>query len=149
RDRTYLALDTHENISVRLFNPSRARNSNLRRGAEMLLRSFSVMRRMHNKAWIADGRVAIVGGRNIGDEYFDAAEASNFRDMDMLMRGPAVRETEKVFDALWNSEVAMPTRSLIRSRKGRLDKLQAELDAVERSERTRPYLPPVVARLSA
>src|SRR5690554_1010415 len=80
-DRAYRALDTHPNIAVRLFNPSRARHGGLRRGIEMVLRFFSVTRRMHNKAWIVDGRLAIVGGRNIGDAYFGAAETSNFRDI--------------------------------------------------------------------
>ncbi|MGO4843621.1 phospholipase D family protein, partial [Rhizobiaceae sp. 2RAB30] len=82
-------------------NPSRARRGTLRRGLEMTLRAFSVTRRMHNKAWIADGMVAIVGGRNIGDEYFDAAE-TNFRDLDLALFGPAVQQTEAVFDAFWN-----------------------------------------------
>ncbi|MFD1380027.1 phospholipase D-like domain-containing protein [Fodinicurvata halophila] len=72
--QNYLALDSHPNIEVRLFNPCRARANALRRGVEMLLRIFSTTRRMHNKAWIADGRLAIVGGRNIGDAYFDASE---------------------------------------------------------------------------
>ena len=64
----------------------------------MALRAFSVTRRMHNKAWISDGRIAILGGRNIGDEYFDAAEHTNFRDMDVLAIGPVVAQTERIFD---------------------------------------------------
>ena len=89
----YLALDSHENVEVRMFNPTRARENSFRRGLEMILRLFSTTRRMHNKAWIADARLAIVGGRNIGDDYFDATEASNFRDLDVMMLGPAVAET--------------------------------------------------------
>ena len=61
-DSVLAALDTHPNIHVRLFNPTRAREGTLGRGVELLLRFFSVNRRMHNKAWIADGRVAVVGG---------------------------------------------------------------------------------------
>jgi hypothetical protein len=87
RDPTYLALDDHPNIEMRMFNPSRARKGRLRRGLEMTMRPFSLARRMHNKAWIADGMLAIVGGRNIGDGYFDAAETSNFRDLDLLSSG--------------------------------------------------------------
>src|SRR5690606_12957356 len=102
-DRALLALDTHPHITVRVFNPSRNRDDIFRRGIEMLLRAFRATRRMHNKAWIADGRMAIIGGRNIGDEYFDAAEASNFRDLDLLLMGPTVEETEAIFDSFWNS----------------------------------------------
>ena len=76
-----------------MFNPSRARKGRLRRGLEMAMRPLSLTRRMHNKAWIADGVLAIVGGRNVGDGYFDAAEASNFRDLDLIMIGNAVNQT--------------------------------------------------------
>jgi cardiolipin synthase C len=108
RDPTYLALDDHPNIEVRIFNPSRARKGRLQRGLEMIMRPLSLTRRMHNKAWIADGTLAIVGGRNIGDGYFDAAEASNFRDLDLLLVGDAVRQTEGIFDQYWNSSVVVP-----------------------------------------
>lgn len=71
---------------------------------------FSINRRMHNKAWIADGRIAVVGGRNVGDEYFDAARDTNFMDMDAALMGPAVGQAEQVFDAYWNNP--MPCRCL-------------------------------------
>ncbi|TWG55069.1 phospholipase D family protein [Aminobacter sp. J44] len=148
-DLAYRALDTHPNIAVRLFNPSRARHGGLRRGIEMVLRFFSVTRRMHNKAWIVDGRIAIVGGRNVGDEYFGAAELSNFRDIDMLMVGPVVHETEEVFDAYWNSEVAMPIRRLLRPQKGRLRMLRRGLSRLTRKERARPYIEQLRKRVSA
>ncbi len=79
RDPVYLALDSHPHVEVRLFNPSRAQDR-ARCGAGWKWRSgpSAPRRRMHNKAWIADGRLAIVGGRNIGDEYFDAAERAEF-----------------------------------------------------------------------
>jgi putative cardiolipin synthase len=63
---------------------------------------------MHNKAWVADNRVAIVGGRNIGDEYFGASEHSNFSDLDVLLAGPIVAEVSSAFDAYWNSANAVP-----------------------------------------
>ena len=112
QDPVHLALDCHRNIEVRMFNPSRARTGALRRGLELAFRAFRATRRMHNKAWIADGRLAIVGGRNIGDEYFDAAERANFHDLDLMLLGPVVKEAEQVFDAYWNSASAIPIRSL-------------------------------------
>lgn len=148
RDRAYLALDTHPNISVRLFNPSRARDAGLRRGIEMVLRAFSTTRRMHNKAWIADGRLAIVGGRNIGDEYFDAGENSNFRDIDLAVVGPVVEQTEKVFDAFWNASVSMPITALAVRRKGKLRQLRRSLLGLSTSANAQPYLERVLERIS-
>ncbi|WP_246094086.1 MULTISPECIES: phospholipase D family protein [Mesorhizobium] len=104
---TYLALSNHPNIEVKLFNPSGIRRSSIVRGVEVLLRLFALTRRMHNKAWIADDTVAIVGGRNVGDAYFDAAE-TNFRDLDVLLLGPAVQQTAQIFEAFWACKEAIP-----------------------------------------
>lgn len=148
RDKSYLALDAHPNISVRLFNPSRARRLGLRRGLEMLLRAFTINRRMHNKAWIADGRIAIVGGRNIGDEYFDAGRDSNFRDLDLVMIGPVVAQTEQVFDRFWNSEVTMPIKALVRRPEVRLERLRESHEALTQRADARPYADRVLSRSS-
>jgi putative cardiolipin synthase len=148
KDRIYLSMDSHPNIYVRLFNPSRARRKGLRRGLEMALRALSVTRRMHNKAWIADGQLAIVGGRNIGDEYFDAAQISNFRDIDMLLAGPVVQEVEQVFDAFWNSEVTMPIDVLVRARKPKLDRLRANLAEAATAKSAQPYVRQAMERVS-
>ena len=112
RDDALLAMDAHPNLEVRLFNPSRNRAGGLRRALEMGLRFVGFTRRMHNKAWIADNRLAIVGGRNVGDEYFDAADDTNFQDADLLLLGPAVAQTSDVFDAFWNSAAVVPLRAL-------------------------------------
>lgn len=104
-DTAYLALNAHPNIELRLFNPSGMRDGSLLRAAEMMFRLFAMTRRMHNKAWIADDTVAIVGGRNIGDAYFDAAE-TNFRDLDLLLVGPAVEQTSHIFNSFWYSNAA-------------------------------------------
>jgi putative cardiolipin synthase len=148
KDATYLALDSHPNIQVRLFNPSRARQGGLRRGIEMALRAFSVTRRMHNKAWITDGRVAIVGGRNIGNEYFAAARVSNFRDLDVLLLGAAIGETEAIFDAFWNSDVAIPIGALVTWRKPNLPRLRRILSELAESALAKPYLERVRKRMS-
>ena len=112
QDAAILALDSHPLIEVRIFNPGRNRDGIWRRAVEMALRAVSLNRRMHNKAWIVDGRVAIVGGRNIGDEYFDAAEQVNFQDADLLLVGPAVQQASDIFDRFWNSRAVIPIRAL-------------------------------------
>jgi putative cardiolipin synthase len=110
-DSAYLALSSHPNIELKLFNPSGVRSRGIARSIEVLLRLFALTRRMHNKAWIADDNLAIVGGRNVGDAYFDAAE-TNFRDLDVLMLGPAVQQTAQIFEAFWNCEDAKPIGEL-------------------------------------
>ncbi|MEN1957889.1 phospholipase D family protein [Luteimonas changyuni] len=111
KDMPLLVFDGHPNIEVRLYNPFRNR-SGIARLLEMLQRGFSLNHRMHNKAWIADGRVAIVGGRNVGLEYFSASESSNFHDLDLLLFGPEVASASAIFDAFWNSEAVVPLSDL-------------------------------------
>lgn len=144
KEQQLLALDEHDNIDVRLFNPSKNRTESFRRGIEMLLRAFSVTRRMHNKAWIADGRLAIVGGRNIGDAYFDAARQSNFRDMDLLAIGQVVQQSEMVFDNYWNSAVVIPAGKLHCQRRKKLPKLRKKLLKTTTYTRYTPYLQCVI-----
>ncbi len=100
--------DLHPNVEVRLFNPFYNRSGSLGPATEWLRRPSVLSRRMHNKAWIVDNRVAIVGGRNIGDEYFGASEHSNFSDLDVLLAGPIVADVSRAFDAYWNSSNAVP-----------------------------------------
>ncbi len=139
-DRAFHAIDSHPNIELRLFNPTKARENIFRRGIEMLFRFRSVNRRMHNKAWIADGRVLIVGGRNIGDAYFDAAEQKNFRDFDIIAYGSCVDDAEEIFDDYWNSAVAVPVRSLLSRRPSKLAKLRRRMNALASGDAARPYL---------
>ncbi|WP_212111071.1 phospholipase D family protein [Bartonella queenslandensis] len=113
RDPAYIALDKHPHIEVRMFNPGRSRKGGLRRGLEIILRAITVTRRMHNKAFIVDGRVAFVGGRNLADSYFDAGEESHFRDLDLMLIGPSVKKVENIFDDFWNSAVVLPIHTLV------------------------------------
>lgn len=103
------ALDAHPNIQVRLFNPFRTRNpSVLSKIGQFLLEGRRLNRRMHNKSFIVDNDAAIVGGRNIGDGYFDAGSDTNYRDLDLLAIGPVVQAASRVFDEYWNSAAAYP-----------------------------------------
>ena len=126
-DATYLALDGHPNIQLRLFNATGMRNSRVLRALELVARMFAMTRRMHNKAWIVDGKVAIVGGRNIGDAYFDAAE-TNFRDLDLLLLGPAAEQTSAIFERFWTCSVADPIRRLNNAKARKLAPLLAPID---------------------
>jgi cardiolipin synthase C len=108
------ALAVHEGIEVRLFNPLP-----LRIGSPMARLLLSpgafeqLHRRMHNKLFIADGQVAITGGRNIGDEYFMKASAANFVDMDILCTGAVLPELRQVFERYWHSAHAVPLQQLM------------------------------------
>ncbi|WP_378944272.1 phospholipase D family protein [Mesorhizobium sp. ANAO-SY3R2] len=139
-DPNYIALDSHANIEVRLFNPSWARAFGLQRGLELVLRAVRTTRRMHNKAWIADGRLAVVGGRNIGDAYFDASDEANFRDMDLLLVGPAVDQAESIFDRFWNSEAVLPIRHVTGMAKGDLPGLRQRLERAATTGLAEPYI---------
>lgn len=134
-------VDLHPNIEVRMFNPARNRGSGLSRAVELLTRGLSLNRRMHNKAWIADGRVAVVGGRNIGDEYFDASAEANFLDADVAVVGPAVEETSAIFDTFWNSDMVIPIASLAKKPpRLTLPGLRTQLRTLADGEQARPYL---------
>jgi len=109
---SFAALDAHPNIQVRLFNPFESRAGKLRFVAEAVGDFKRINRRMHNKSWIADNRIAVVGGRNLGDEYFGASEEVNFVDLDFAMVGPVVRDVSVAFDRYWNSGAAYPVALL-------------------------------------
>ena len=103
-------LDAHPNIELRLFNPFAQRGSRLAGYATDFSR---LNRRMHNKAFTADNQATIVGGRNIGDEYFGAGDETNFADLDLLVFGDVVREVSQQFDLYWNSPSAYPAAELL------------------------------------
>lgn len=131
-DPQLMALDAHPNIELRFYNPFRNRQG-LARVLEMMHRAFSLDYRMHNKAWIADGRVAVVGGRNIGEAYFNADAEVNFRDLDLLLLGPAVQQASTIFDAYWNSAAVVPMAALSRKKPETLRRMlaSADMDALQ------------------
>lgn len=113
-DFSLAVFDAYPNFEVRVFNPFSARvGAPLSWLPEIVINSDQLNHRMHNKAFIADGAVAVIGGRNIGDEYFGVGEATNFRDLDLLVAGPAAADMERVFDTYWNSTWAVPVHKLV------------------------------------
>jgi putative cardiolipin synthase len=104
----FAALHAHPNVEVRMFNPLESRSGTVSFVLEALGSAKRINRRMHNKTWIADNRIAIAGGRNLGDEYFGASEDVNFVDLDLAMVGPIVRDASASFDRYWNSPLAYP-----------------------------------------
>jgi putative cardiolipin synthase len=143
-DPALLALDANPRIEIRLYNPFRNRGG-VWRTLEMVQRFFSVNHRMHNKAWIVDGRVAVVGGRNIGNEYFEADEGVNFRDLDMLLVGPAVADASTIFDGFWNSTAAVPIHALNPQKPQTLRELMRQIDRESDAAAARRYLDRVAA----
>ncbi len=110
KDEDVAGLDAHPNIEIRLFNPYRHR-SRLLRLVELITSFTRVNRRMHNKQLIADGVAVVLGGRNIGDEYFSLGEL-DFQDVDVLAGGPVAAQSSKSFEAYWNSTFAVPIAEL-------------------------------------
>lgn len=124
-------LATHPNIEIRLFNPLHL--GRLPGGWRNVGRLFNLSqqhRRMHNKLWLADSAVAIVGGRNLGDEYFDAQPERYFSDLDVLTIGSVSEQLAQSFDQYWNHYLSKPVNSVRRwpePRKADLDRLRHDL----------------------
>lgn len=102
-------LASHPNIHVRMYNPFYWRGG---RGWQLATDFGRLNHRMHNKSLTADNRASIIGGRNVGDEYFAANQEVNFGDMDALLFGPVVRQVSEQFDRYWNSELVFPLHLL-------------------------------------
>lgn len=131
------ALDAHPNIEVRLFNPF-VRN---RPRWWTFITDFSrVNRRMHNKSFTADNQASIMGGRNIGDEYFGVGQGVQFADLDVLALGPVVDEISNDFDRYWRSESAYPAHQIL-ANEGTytLDTLDADAAIIEKNPKAEAY----------
>ncbi|KDR28607.1 phospholipase [Caballeronia zhejiangensis] len=112
-DQIMAALNSHDKIEIRVFNPyGSAQRSFSERTQNFFTNLSHFTRRMHNKAMIADNQIAIVGGRNLGDEYFSASPTLQFRDLDVFAAGPVTQEISASFDDYWNSSLAYPLRAL-------------------------------------
>jgi len=113
-DPMFRGLAAFPNVEVRLFNPfCCARQSVASRFAASLGEFGRLNHRMHNKLFIADGSIAIMGGRNVADEYFARSATSNFVDMDVLVIGAVVPRLASIFDMYWNSHQAYPVSAIL------------------------------------
>lgn len=130
-DEGFLLLEAYRNVSVHLFNPIASRNSRL---AGMIADPMRINRRMHNKSMTADNLLTVVGGRNIGDEYFSLSELVNFADMDVLAVGPVVEQVSDSFDIFWNSPASIPVSAF-----------HGEIPSAEEQARARAKLDDFVA----
>ena len=131
------AIDQHNNIEVRIFNPFVIRTPKWLSFAVDFSRAN---RRMHNKVFIADNSVAIAGGRNIGDEYFGASDDVQFADLDVIMAGHVVNEASQQFDSYWNSVLAQPVSRVLPAAERDLSALQQAIATINSKASSTKYL---------
>ena len=103
-DEAFTILGSHPNIEIRIFNPL----SRSLRFSSYLTEFRRINRRMHNKSFTVDNGISIVGGRNIGEEYFELKQDVQFDDYEVMVMGEVVNEISEGFDAFWNSELSVP-----------------------------------------
>jgi putative cardiolipin synthase len=119
-DEQLFALAGHPNVAIRVFNPWRYRgHMRVGRAVEFLFNHERLDYRMHNKLFVADGAIALIGGRNIGDQYFQVDPESQFADDDVFAAGPVVSELAATFAQFWDSEPAIPAQALTSARRER------------------------------
>jgi putative cardiolipin synthase len=112
-DEQILQLMNHGSAEVRIYNPWKYRGHvRLVRRLEFVLSAGRLNYRMHNKLLVADNAVALIGGRNIGNQYFQIDPESQFADDDVFVAGPMVPELSGTFDEFWNSSLAIPAKAL-------------------------------------
>ncbi len=134
--------DTFKNVDIRVFNPVATPELGV---AAWLVRNTTdighATRRMHNKAMVVDNQVAIIGGRNLGDEYFDINPALDFRDLDIIAAGPVVADVSKSFDAYWNGRNTYPISMLRKTNRAptEKEKLEKRLVSQKASFATKPF----------
>ena len=123
----FVALAQHPNIEVKLFNPYRFRKY---RALDMILDLKRINRRMHNKSFIADHQVALIGGRNMTNQYYNVSDNYQFSDVDVMLVGSAVKDISHSFDEYWNHEYAYKVQEVVKQSAHRLsyDSLKQQLD---------------------
>jgi putative cardiolipin synthase len=112
-DEQIAALEAHPQIEIRIFNPFVYRgHAELFRAVEFAFTASRLDYRMHNKLLVVDNAIALLGGRNIGDQYFQVDLDSQFGDDDVFAAGPVVKQLSKTFDEFWNCAIAIPVEGL-------------------------------------
>lgn len=112
-DDQITALEAHHAVEIRLFNPLVYRgHTTFFRATEFLLNTSRLDYRMHNKVLVVDNALALMGGRNVGDEYFQIAPDGQFADDDVFSVGPIVQQISVSFDEFWNSALSIPSEAL-------------------------------------
>lgn len=112
-DKSLLALARHPGIEIRIYNPKHSVGTPLRKRVVNIATDFrGVNQRMHDKTFVVDGKVAITGGRNMADEYFDFDHHYNFRDRDVLLLGAVVPQLRDSFERFWASPLTVPVEQL-------------------------------------
>jgi len=107
------ALEAHPSIELRIFNPFKYRgHAKLFRATEFMFNASRLDYRMHNKLLVVDNAVSLIGGRNIGDEYFQINPDSQFADDDVFAAGPIAQRLSATFDEYWNSALSIPAEAL-------------------------------------
>lgn len=113
-DEQLTQLESHPSIALRIFNPFWYRgHSSILRGVEFAFTSSRLDYRMHNKLMVVDNAVALIGGRNIGDQYFQVDPTGQFADDDVFSVGPVVPELSATFDEFWNSDLSIAAEALM------------------------------------
>ncbi|HEY2807409.1 MAG TPA: phospholipase D family protein [Steroidobacteraceae bacterium] len=113
-DEQLFALAASPSVSIRIFNPWRYRGHNyVVRGSEFLFNKSRLDYRMHNKLFVADGVIALIGGRNIGDQYFQVDPDSQYADDDVVVAGQLVPQLKETFEKYWQSDLAIPAQALV------------------------------------
>lgn len=123
KDSIISSISAHPNIDIRIFNPFAYRYLRI---IDFLSDFDRLNHRMHNKTFIVDNRVSIIGGRNIGDQYFALSTKSNFRDLDIVSAGPIVRQISNVYEHFWSGSWSMPIELLVGKRYAYRDLLSIE-----------------------
>lgn len=135
----YLALDQHQNIEVKLFNPYRFRRL---RPMEMIIDLKRINRRMHNKTFTADNQITLIGGRNMSNQYYNVSENYQFSDVDVMLVGQAVDDITHSFDEYWNHSYAYPVRQIVNHKQYtlRYEGLKSQLTEFYQSASIQNYL---------
>jgi len=109
-----LAMAAHPNISIHIYNPRHKVGTSKKQRLWNIFSDFrNANQRMHDKTFVVDGQIAITGGRNMADEYFDYDHQYNFRDRDILLLGPAATAIEASFERFWQSKLSLPVEQLL------------------------------------